>query len=361
MILLLIAAIAAIALLVFLGLKRPRARARQRSEELAGARRAAAAAAEARTVARDEDDRRRNWADADALTSVIPAIRLPWPTQLPGSPGNGYPDLDGEYPAFSQQTPFGAEPRKPAPEPFDPGPSWSAPSAPVTHEPPPSRRDEREQPRSQPARPGRRPPGTRPGQRPPGSARERRPFEPAAQENPPTYPDERDRGPFEAAPWENTDAGPAQRGRDPFETAAQESGRTGPGGRDRGPSGTAARDNAPTGSDGRDRGPSGTAGGLPRRPRTGAGSAEPDWPGRPAGQRWPGTGPAEPVVPAQRPEEYRLPRRGTGPSAAPPSIADQPLAPLPRADEPVTTAAPGDSRKRPTHGSHRGGHAKRRR
>jgi hypothetical protein len=70
-------------------------------------------------------------------------------------------------------------------------------------------------------------------------------------------------------------------------------------------------------------------------------------------------GPFEPPGPAPRPEEYRLPRRGP----------DEQMIPFPRADEPVPTAAfPGEhgtaadrARKRNAHGSHRGGHAKRRR
>jgi hypothetical protein len=277
MILLLIAAIAAIALLAALGLKVTRAHARQRREELASARRAAEAshlAAEA--AARAEDERRQAWADADALTSVIPAIRMPWPTQLPGSQSHGYPDLDGEYPGFSTRTPFGAAPVR------GNGKAGGAPPGPAPQVPPPR-------------------------------AGETGPVEPE-----PPYPATPERGPFE------------------------------------------------------------TANGLPRRRPP----AEPGPP--PTERRWPGTRPGEPVdeqmMPAQGSEEYRLPRRGPAPRPAPPNAAranaarantaraaaaDQPLAPLPRADEPVTTAVPGEPgdrlRKRPTHGSHRGGHAKRRR
>jgi hypothetical protein len=93
MIVLLIAALALVALLVAgRRIARSRARERERRDRLA-ARRAAA-------QERAEHQRRRAADDAsDALTSVLPAIRLPWPTQQPGMGGyrHGYPDAHGDY------------------------------------------------------------------------------------------------------------------------------------------------------------------------------------------------------------------------------------------------------------------------
>jgi hypothetical protein len=226
MILLLIVAVAAIALVVVFGLKITRTRSRQRQERLVSSRRAAAAA-EAQAATRSREQRRRDWDDADdALTSVLPAIKLPWPTQLPGAASNGHPDLDGEYPGFSALTPFDAAPYRDVP-PYDAGAYDSG--AYDSGEPEPEHFD----------------------QIPPGA----------------------ERGPF------------------------------------------------------------------------------------------------DPVVPGQRPEEYRLPRRGPGQRPAQPAPAEDFMIPYPRSDEPVPAAIPGEhgtaaerARKRANaHGSHRGGHAKRRR
>ena len=107
MIVLLVAALAVVALLAAGGWI-ARSRARQRRARLDSARRAAAAA-----EARAEQERRRAAAEAsDALTSVIPAIRLPWPTELPGAAaaqGDGYGAFRGDYPAFSALAPFRPE------------------------------------------------------------------------------------------------------------------------------------------------------------------------------------------------------------------------------------------------------------
>jgi type II secretory pathway pseudopilin PulG len=226
MILLLIVAVAAIALVVMFSLKMTRTRSRQRQERLAKERRAAAAA-----EARSRAQRRRGWDDADdALTSVIPAIKLPWPTQLPGTAGNGYPDLDGEYPGFSALTPFDAAPYNPPV--FDPGPP-----------------------------------------------------EPEYFDEEPEF--------FDQAPPDPAAAGPEFADREPF----------------------------------------------------------------------------EPVVPGQRPEEFRLPRRGAGQYPAQAGSPEDYMIPVPRSDEAVPAAFPGEhgtaadrARKRASaHGNHRGGHAKRRR
>ena len=108
MIVLLIAALAIAALLLVGGnrIARSRARERQRRERLDSARQAAAIA-----EARAQEERHRASADAsDALTSVMPAIKLPWPTQPPGSPrSDGYQAFDNNYPEFSALAPFHAE------------------------------------------------------------------------------------------------------------------------------------------------------------------------------------------------------------------------------------------------------------
>jgi hypothetical protein len=107
MIVLLIAALAVAALLAGGSwIARSRARQRRRRERLSGARQAAAAA-----EARAESERRRAAMEAsDALTSVIPAIKMPWPTQPPGigGHGDGYGDFRADYPAFSALAPFPA-------------------------------------------------------------------------------------------------------------------------------------------------------------------------------------------------------------------------------------------------------------
>jgi hypothetical protein len=113
MFLLLIGAIAGIAL-VAAAVLAIRARGRGHRDRLA--RQDAATRARARAAARAEAQRRRAQDDADdELTSVIPAIRLPWPTQLSAPREHGSPDLDGEYPQFSTLTPFPAAPVGAAP------------------------------------------------------------------------------------------------------------------------------------------------------------------------------------------------------------------------------------------------------
>jgi hypothetical protein len=105
MFLLLIAAIAAIALAAAM-VTVTRARGRGRQDQLARQ----SAAVQARAAARAEDQRRRAMHNADdELTSVIPAIRLPWPTQF-AAREPGYRDLDGEYPQFSSLSPFQTAP-----------------------------------------------------------------------------------------------------------------------------------------------------------------------------------------------------------------------------------------------------------
>jgi type II secretory pathway pseudopilin PulG len=153
MILLLVVAIAVVAALAYGGTRMSRSRARQRRENAARAREAAQAAR-----ARAERDQRppvRN--EDDALTFVMPAIKLPWSTASPLADrrgddyssygggtgynphtvfageyphasfgGNGfqnrdragsYADIDTDYPAFSALTPFQAEEEPAAPEP----------------------------------------------------------------------------------------------------------------------------------------------------------------------------------------------------------------------------------------------------
>jgi type II secretory pathway pseudopilin PulG len=107
MIVLFIAVLAVAALLLAGGIAiaRPRARERQRRERLDSARLAAAAAARA-----EEERRRAAFEASDALTSVLPAIRLPWLTQPPraGRPGDGRASPDGDYPQFPAAAPFPA-------------------------------------------------------------------------------------------------------------------------------------------------------------------------------------------------------------------------------------------------------------
>lgn len=127
MFLLLIAAIAGIAL-VAAAVMITRTRARGRREEQARQ----DAAARARAAARAEDQRRRALDNEDdQLTSVLPAIRLPWPTQFSAPREPGYPDLDGEYPQFSTLAPFQASPADAAPAEA----RWP-PADPVPAEPP---------------------------------------------------------------------------------------------------------------------------------------------------------------------------------------------------------------------------------
>jgi hypothetical protein len=115
MFLLLIGAIAGIAL-VTAAVMVVRVRSRGRRDRLARQNAAAQAQARARAAAQAEQQRRRAQDDPDdELTSVIPAIRLPWPTQLSAPREHGFPDLDGEYPQFSALSPFHASPAGPAP------------------------------------------------------------------------------------------------------------------------------------------------------------------------------------------------------------------------------------------------------
>lgn len=137
MIVLLIAALAAAALLAGgVTIARSRARGRQRRDRQHRARMAAAAAA----AARAEEERRRAALEAsDALTSVLPAIRLPWPRQPQGPAPHDdlYPSPD-DYPQFPAAVPFQAreEPeRTPAPaypaERLAPAPPPSEPAPPA--------------------------------------------------------------------------------------------------------------------------------------------------------------------------------------------------------------------------------------
>jgi hypothetical protein len=140
MIVLLIAALAAAALLAGgVTIARSRARERQRHDRQHRAR-VATAAAEARA----EEERRRATLEAsDALTSVMPAIRLPWPKQPqePAPHDDGYPSLR-DWPRFPAAVPFQAReeperasaPTRPAEQlaPAPPPPGWTAPAAPRT-------------------------------------------------------------------------------------------------------------------------------------------------------------------------------------------------------------------------------------
>jgi len=111
MIVLLIAALAVIALVAagasWIAGSRTRARRDRDRDHLDRARRAAAAA-----QAQAQEERRRADAEAsDALTSVIPAIRLPWRNQPPGIAAyDEHPAVPrGDYPAFSATPPFRAD------------------------------------------------------------------------------------------------------------------------------------------------------------------------------------------------------------------------------------------------------------
>jgi len=121
MFVLLIAAIAVIALVAAIVMI-TRTRARGRQDQMM-ARQTAAAQARAAAQAEEQRRRRRALDDEDnQLTSVIPAIRLPWPTQLSAPREPGYRDLDGEYPQFSTVTPFHGAPadEPPAQPPWPP-------------------------------------------------------------------------------------------------------------------------------------------------------------------------------------------------------------------------------------------------
>jgi type II secretory pathway pseudopilin PulG len=99
MIALLIVALAVLALAAVLGVTIFRSRERKRQEERARSRRAAA------TQARKAEEARRAWASGndDELTSVMPAIKLPWPTQTAmEDPPRGYPELERDYPDFDR-------------------------------------------------------------------------------------------------------------------------------------------------------------------------------------------------------------------------------------------------------------------
>jgi type II secretory pathway pseudopilin PulG len=107
MIALLIVALAVLAMAAVLGVKMTsRTRARKRQEELAAAQRAA--------EARRAEEQRKAWVAMqgdDELTSVMPAIKLPWPTQTVLEDPRGYPDLDRDYPF--DRTPATFEPDYP--------------------------------------------------------------------------------------------------------------------------------------------------------------------------------------------------------------------------------------------------------
>jgi hypothetical protein len=110
MFVLLIVAIAGIALVATVMITRRHAR--DRRDRLARQTAAAQARAEAQARAvQAREQRRRALAGADdELTSVIPAIRMPWPKQLSAPREQASPDLDGEYPQFSTLAPFQATP-----------------------------------------------------------------------------------------------------------------------------------------------------------------------------------------------------------------------------------------------------------
>lgn len=133
MFLLLIAAIAGIAVVVA-AVMITRTRARGRRDQQARQ----DAAAQARAAAQAEEQRRRAWDNEDdLLTSVLPAIRLPWQTQMSAPREPGYHDLDGEYPQFSTLTPFQASPVEAVPA----EPPWR-PAAPPAVGDQPSRRED---------------------------------------------------------------------------------------------------------------------------------------------------------------------------------------------------------------------------
>jgi type II secretory pathway pseudopilin PulG len=160
MILLLVVAIAVVAALAYGGTRMSRSRARQRRESAARAREAAQAAARVRA---QQEQRRPVRNEDDALTFVMPAIKLPWSSASPladrrddgysgysggtgynphtvfadeypqsSFSGNGfqkrdrtgsYADLDADYPAFPALTPFPADEEPARPEPL-PGPDY---------------------------------------------------------------------------------------------------------------------------------------------------------------------------------------------------------------------------------------------
>ena len=106
MILLLIAALAVVALLAGgIAITRSHTREQQRHERLRTARLAAAAESRVR-----EDRRRAALEASDAITSVLPAIRLPSLRQPQGlaADDDGYPSF-GDYPRFPAETPFQAQ------------------------------------------------------------------------------------------------------------------------------------------------------------------------------------------------------------------------------------------------------------
>jgi type II secretory pathway pseudopilin PulG len=153
MLVLLIAALAAAALLAGgVTIARSRAREQQRRDRQHRARIAAAAAA-----SRAEEERRQAALEAsDALTSVLPAIRLPWPRQPqgPGPHDDRYPSF-GDYPQFPAAVPFKAqeEPERTRPpsypaERLAPAPPPSEPAAPAP--PLPGRKSPADYPRRRP-------------------------------------------------------------------------------------------------------------------------------------------------------------------------------------------------------------------
>ena len=105
MIVLLIAALAIAALLAGgITIARSHAREQERRDRLHRGRLAAAAA-----ESRAEERRRAALAASDALTSVLPAIRLPWTGQPQGSvPDDGSPSFS-DYPRFPAAVPFQAQ------------------------------------------------------------------------------------------------------------------------------------------------------------------------------------------------------------------------------------------------------------
>ena len=106
MIVLLIAALAIAALLaVGITIARSHAREQERRDRLH--RNRLAAAAESRA---EEERRQAALAASDALTSVLPAIRLPWTGQPQGSvPDDGGSPSFSDYPRFPAAVPFQAQ------------------------------------------------------------------------------------------------------------------------------------------------------------------------------------------------------------------------------------------------------------
>ena len=96
-----VVAVVVAAAAVYLAAKITRSRAHDREERLARSQQAAAVAR-----ARAAEKQRQIWDDSgDELTSVMPAIKLPWPTQAPVEDPRGYPDLGQDYPAFDTAPP----------------------------------------------------------------------------------------------------------------------------------------------------------------------------------------------------------------------------------------------------------------